>query len=784
MRSEPPASHPDTELVDRPAARRWIAAGLWSGIAVASARGAIVWVMDHEVRGLDAGATAARVADRAPWGIAWGLATGVTCAWILRPGTRARPVRVAAAAALFLAVLSGWPFDDAFHVVGPGSTRGALTLGALAAAAFAGALLLAWCLAVKSFVAETLQRPSAVLIGLGAAVALPALAQTFARDATGPIVAREVARDLAVDASAWTVESARTDAPPHARSLTPSLDNRLDGGELPALVMSPPCRVTFTAGPDEAGLRFHAAAGCDFSVPRAFADARAAPRITWRVRVGERVVLESWRKPFATEDESARAWARLGAGDGVVLAAGDRVTLETEVEGGGGAALAVGFGGLTLERHVERARTRASAAEPNVVLVVMDTLRADRTSAHGYARATTPALESLAARGTLFEQAFATSSWTWPSTASLLTGREPAAHGVVSDAECWLADELETLPEVLQARGFTTAAFACNPLVAPSRNFDAGFETFEHAPGRFLTSDQVMPDVLGWLDAHAGARFFLYLHLVDPHELHRARREDLARFAGPRPADLSEHGLHEHAQRLLAGAPASSVPEAHARWLSDAYDAGVASGDHALSQVLAKLDALSLRETTLVVFTSDHGEELLEHGHLQHGQSVHTELVHVPLVLAGPGVGSGARVAAPVSNRHLAATLARAGGARIGADDALDLRGAVVPQPVFLATECGWWNGARDVAVRALRDDGWSLHCRPDVAGGERLYDLRADPGELADVAAAHPDRVRAMRARIDEHERAQSALRPRAVRAGAGTRELLRATGYAGDDR
>src|SRR5690606_17006767 len=115
---------------------------------------------------------------------------------------------------------------------------------------------------------------------------------------------------------------------------------------------------------------------------------------------------------------------------------------------------------------------------------------------------------------------------------------------------------------------------------------------------------------------------------------------------------------------------------------------------------------------TLVVFTSDHGEEFLEHGHLQHGQSLHTELVHVPLVIAGPGVAAGIRAVDPVSNRHLAPTLARVGGARLSLPGAIDLIVAGEARPVYLATECGWWDGARDVPVRAIRADGWSLHAR------------------------------------------------------------------------
>lgn len=797
-----------TSTTRREAPARWIAAGLWVGLAAAVARCVLVYAMDHWGRGLDEAMTRWRVAERAPWVLAWGVATGLACAWTLRArnasgrghAAAAAPfARFVLAAAALLGVLTGWPFDDRYHVPGPGSTRGTATLAGLVVVALAGTAVLAVCARAKNRWTSALARPASLGLAIAAGLALLVAARVVAGSPGSMMAVREVARSIVLDDTNWSVEIARGAAPPHAASVTPSLDPGLDAGEMPSLVMPPPCRVSFDVGPGEDGLRLLASAGCDLAVPLAIGSADAAPTIVFRVTVDGRTVLEHRRTPWAGEEERARSWAHLGGGSGLAVAPGSRVTLETAFEGAqpdadaAALASACGFGGVLLERIVERPRARASAERPNVVLVVMDTLRVDRTSAYGYARPTTPALESLAARGTLYEAAYATSSWTWPSTASILTGLEPGAHGVISSAECWLADEVETLPEALQLEGFTTAAFAGNPLVSRRHNFDAGFEMFESARDGFVTSDQMLPSVLDWIDAHASTRFFLYLHLVDPHELHRADPGDLARFAGPRPEGLLEHALHTYANRLLAGDaraedgawdPTRVVSAEHARWLSDAYDAAVLAGDRALGLVLARLDALGLREDTLVVFTSDHGEEFLEHGHLQHGQSLHTELVHVPLVIAGPGVAAGIRAVDPVSNRHLAPTLARVGGARLSLPGAIDLIVAGEARPVYLATECGWWDGARDVPVRAIRADGWSLHARFDGQHVARLYDLRADPGELVDLAHAHPDRVRVLRGRLEEHEREVNALRPRALRSGTGTRELLRASGYAGDER
>lgn len=792
----------------RVGAWRVVAAGLWVGLAIAVARCGLVYAMDRYGRGLDEAMTRWRVVERVPWVFAWGLCTAIVGAWILArvasaqrasfrsPSVIASIVFVGAA---IFCVLAGWPLDDAYHVPGPGSSRGLATLVVFGVVALVAAGILAMLVHADRPNARFVTSRTSGVIALCVAILLVVGARFLAASPGSSMVVKEVARSIVLDSASWTVEVARPGAPPHAASLTPSLAYEIDGGELPALVMPPPARVTFVVKDDEQSLRLHAAAGCDVGVARAVEKRENAREIVFRITVDGSQVFEHKRTPWRGEDESARAWSRLGDGAGLDLAAGSRVTLETAFVGAAPSAddaksaSDVGFGGLVLERRLEVPRTRASSAAPNIVLVVMDTLRADRTSAHGYARPTTPALESLAARGTVFESAYSTSSWTWPSTASILTGLEPGAHGVISDAESYLADEIETLAEVLQREGFTTAAFACNPLVSRGRNFDAGFETFESTPDRFVMSEQILPSILGWIEAHASVRFFLYLHLVDPHELHRSRPEDRAKVAGERPTDLAEHALHEYAERLLAGEgraadgtwdPRLVVPESHAAWLRGAYDAAIATGDHALGEVLAKLDALSLRENTVVVFTSDHGEEFLEHGHLQHGQSLHTELVHVPLVIAGPGFAAGRRIETDISNRHVAPTLALVGGTRLDVDDAIDLARDFTARPIFLATEYGWWNGARDVPLRAIRSMGRSLHVRLGADGVARHFELGADPGELVEVGNESGDVISRLRRELEAHEAAQNALRPRAVPAGSGTRELLRATGYAGDER
>ena len=181
--------------------------------------------------------------------------------------------------------------------------------------------------------------------------------------------------------------------------------------------------------------------------------------------------------------------------------------------------LQVGFARLTLvSRRVVRS-TPASADKPNLVLFVMDTLRADRTSAYGYSKPTTPALEALALRGTKFESAYSTAPWTWPSTASLLTGLTPQSHGVLDFYSSYLASSLETLPEAALRAGLRTGAFIGNPLIVGQRNFDQGFHHFRSTRAtQLLDTDVLVPEAIDWLDEAARGRFMLYVQAMEPHD--------------------------------------------------------------------------------------------------------------------------------------------------------------------------------------------------------------------------------------------------------------------------
>jgi len=458
---------------------------------------------------------------------------------------------------------------------------------------------------------------------------------------------RTVVLDLLARPDLRTVLTSHPDRPPAVGVLTPALDQHFDSADKSALIMPPPCSVEVQLPADlESGV-LRVAAALDLvlrtqlpsGVEHATVDFRLSRNgeVVWSTRLRtERAVTGAW-------DPAAWTWRHAGGAAGIPVQSGDRLLFETSIpEGDPGKTLdpdllAVGFGGLVIESGIQTPRARASEQAPNVVLVVMDSLRVDRLHCYGYDKHTSPALDALAERGVRFTNVYSTSSWTWPSVASILTGLPAEAHGVTGIDSCTLHRSFTRLPEVLQARGYTTAAFLANHLISSERNFDQGFETFASFGRRIRKSADVVPAALRWLDGHAGVRFFLYLHLADPHTPHSPDPDQLARLGGALPEDFPERGLEGlSSTRLQALRSQGVLPPLlprHEAWVHDVYDASVATGDFWLGKLLERLEELGLSESTVVLFTADHGEELLDRDRVGHGHGLHGELVRVPFVV-------------------------------------------------------------------------------------------------------------------------------------------------------
>jgi arylsulfatase A-like enzyme len=299
---------------------------------------------------------------------------------------------------------------------------------------------------------------------------------------------------------------------------------------------------------------------------------------------------------------------------------------------------------LTLASLLLGACGASDAAGPrNAILICIDTLRADRLGCYGYeARTTTPNLDALAARSTVFRDVCAPAGWTKPSVPSYLTGTYPLQHGVyecsargiggtTSDV---LPDEATTLAETFRTAGYRTAAFVRNAQLRPGLGFEQGFDLYQDEAG---DAREIRWQALDWLDdIEAGEPFFLYLHLLDVHMPYDVPDEWASRFAPLADvAPFREDGWRELRDAVNDGERVLSGAEREA--LGAVYDGSLAFVDHELGALLEGLELRGRSDDTVICLVSDHGEELGERGRMGHGHGLTELLLRVPFVLHVPG---------------------------------------------------------------------------------------------------------------------------------------------------
>jgi arylsulfatase A-like enzyme len=363
---------------------------------------------------------------------------------------------------------------------------------------------------------------------------------------------------------------------------------------------------------------------------------------------------------------------------------------------------------------------RPAPDRPNVLVVVVDTLRADRLPFYGCEKNTAPFLEEWATRSVVFERAWSTSSWTAPASASLFTGVYPLQHGVHLGVKAFellqrggaqleldrVPDALETLPELFRSLGYRTFGVSDNPNVSEAQGFAAGFDRFENFS--YAGADRVNAVLASWQAEIAEAEpWFVYLHYMDPHQPYHARR----------PWHRAPPAKDRHA---VSGA---------------AYDSEIGWVDAHLRKAFERL---GVDASTLVVFTADHGEEFGEHGSAGHRFKLYSELTRIPLFLHHPGV-TPRRVRANVAIVDLLPTLRSILSLPASLQDAgIDLtalyaEGNERPEKraIFASRTTGIaWKRA------VVRGPYKLILTKP---GGTELYDLESDPGEQRNLAGERP---------------------------------------------
>jgi len=350
----------------------------------------------------------------------------------------------------------------------------------------------------------------------------------------------------------------------------------------------------------------------------------------------------------------------------------------------------------------------AMAAETNLLVITIDTLRPDRLSCYDKKFAATPAIDALAARGALFERAYAHNPVTLPSHANIFLGLTPPAHGVVENSKTKVGRDFLTMAEHLKGRGYATGAFIGAFPLDSRFGLDQGFDVYDDtfpqkstAPGIYpeRRADEVLAAAKAWLDGQTG-KWFCWIHLWDPHAPYSPPEPFLTQYAG------------------------------------DPYSGEAAYVDSRLAVFFADLDKKSPPGKTLVVLTSDHGESLGEHGELTHSYFAYNSTIHVPLIIAGPGVKA-SRVRSEASHVDIFPTVC----GLLGVEPPLALQGrslipllngsAAAGSPIYFESLDPYYNKSC-APLRGFIADGKKFFDTPIP----ELYDLQTDFGEAKNLAS------------------------------------------------
>lgn len=481
------------------------------------------------------------------------------------------------------------------------------------------------------------------------------------------------------------------------------------------------------------------------------------------------------------------------------------------------------------------------AQRPNVLLVVLDTLRPDHLGLHGYTRPTSPHLDAFARDSFVFDAAQSSAPWTAPALISLMTSLYPDAHAVTSYPDPGrLSDSATTLAEILSAEGYATAAFTEGVYAAGIFGLDKGFDVYPPKPDAD-TPNLIEPNIdrfLEWLGAHDRSQpFFAFFHTYEPHypyhappefiqmmrpgydeAVEHARRDELVdRWNRDKQLEREEvsfiyhhewhcsddlrktvddvAGLFTLAKEYGLDSERSLAADSQAL-ATDYYDAGIRYADQQMQRVWSALDEMDLSDDTIVIVVSDHGEALGEHDlTAEHGKNLHDELLRIVLLMRVPGRGyQPRRLPDIVRNVDVLPTVLELTGVPLagvkhqGVSLVPLLEGERREQVAF--SHAPTTDNGKNRS-HTLRTDRWRLLVRKtdgNSAGAPQLFDMLADPGATKDVAAAHPDIVRRLTALLEEQHKQDELLRrvfkdnTRDTPLTDEQLEELRALGYVGD--
>jgi len=449
-----------------------------------------------------------------------------------------------------------------------------------------------------------------------------------------------------------------------------------------------------------------------------------------------------------------------------------RDLLKSGLYGGLAASLAGSFGPIGCSK-------RSRSKRPNIVFILIDTLRADRMGLYGYDRNTSPALDAIAAEGVTFDRTISQAPWTQPSMASLFCSRYPTVHKVLShklaQAMQWgrtpkmsvFDESFTTLAEVLHGNGYETAAFIANVMMSGCYGFAQGFGQYIDMPLRkkkynVVPGDVINKEALSWLHRRNSRKpFFVYLHYMDVHGPYYARpqfHEPLFAQVEKMPAKRKLSDKQKKALRYLTTKQAAPIITRYNKladylefWAAF-YDAGVREADQHIADLITDLKDMDLWDDCYMIITADHGEELQEHGFWGHGYTVHHTELHVPLIMRWPGVlPTGKRIKETARLIDIMPTLLDelhipAQSGMQGRSFKEIIAGAPPAQHVLALSEA--LRAAPQKKSLYLND--WKLITTPGRKTHE-LYNVGRDPLEQNNLYAQHSTEVRKLTKLLDK---------------------------------
>lgn len=436
----------------------------------------------------------------------------------------------------------------------------------------------------------------------------------------------------------------------------------------------------------------------------------------------------------------------------------------------------VPLGGCGSEPPGAASGASRAPSSPNVILYLIDTLRADHLGAYGHSRPTSPYIDDLAASGVVFDPAYSQDSKTLGSVASLLTSLHVPSHGITKFGHR-IAPDVVTLAEALGPAGYETGSFITNVNAGRLPNLDRGFDHFHDAIKSYHDRDalRTLPEkaLFAWIDGLGDRPFFAYVHTAEPHRPYIPPPPYGRMFDPDYRGTVTGYFKGAHGY----GRASDAVDVNH---VSALYDGEIRFADDAVRRLLDGLAVRGLHERTVLILTSDHGEELHDRGGWNHGHSLYDELIRVPLIFAGPGIPAGRRITQPVQLVDVAPTI-------------LEIAKAPVPesfegQSLWAQIQGGDRAGvaARDVFSMTTRAPHqisvvrgrWKAIRKGD--GSLELYDLASDPRERDDRSKQEAELAASLRRSIEDWQEA------RPLRASRGDvvlerehEERLRTLGY-----